>query len=203
MCPEALTGGTGEPRSTATGGRTSTEVVSHPPGTGPAVRAAPAPDPAAEPAGGTVPRRRKALVIVAALLIVAGVMTRSWWMHPADIRSGTTAVDARGMAARYGIDVSLIAVTAAGGLVEFRYQVVDPDKADRIVTDRTLAPAFVVEESGETLRMSAPAHHHGAELQLGGTYFFLLANAHNAIHRGSKVTLVIGDARLEHIVAQG
>ena len=40
------------------------------------------------------------------------------------------------MAARYGIDVTLVAVTAAGGLIEFRYQVVDPDKADRVVHDR-------------------------------------------------------------------
>ena len=107
------------------------------------------------------------------------------------------------MAARYGIDVTLVAVTAAGGLIELRYQVVDPDKADRVVHDRALAPALVVEGTGQTLVMAAPPHHHGAELQLGGTYFFLMANARNAIHRGDEVTLVIGDARLEHITAQG
>ena len=62
---------------------------------------------------------------------------------------------------------------------------------------------LVVEDTGETLVLSSPPHHHATELQLGGTYFFLIANAHNAIQPGARVTLVIGDVRLEHIVAQG
>ena len=51
--------------------------------------------------------------------------------------------------------------------------------------------------------MNSPPHHHGAELALGGTYFFLMANAANAVSRGTKLTLVIGDKRLEHIEAAG
>jgi hypothetical protein len=148
--------------------------------------------------------RRGLVVFLLLVLVAGGVATRSWWAHRnADIRSGTTSVDVDGMAARNGIRVSLIGVTAAGGLVEFRYQVVDPDKANGVLHDPDLAPALVVEETGATLVMSSPAHHHGADLKLGGTYFFLLANAHNAVHTGSHVTLVIGKARLEHLLAQG
>jgi hypothetical protein len=162
------------------------------------------PAPSADP-GQRPPRRRRWVALgVVALLVLAGLIGRSWWGGgQADIRDGTTVVTEDGMAARYGIDVTLVAVTAAGGLIELRYQVVDPDKADRVVHDRALAPALVVEGTGQTLVMAAPPHHHGAELQLGGTYFFLMANARNAIHRGDEVTLVIGDARLEHITAQG
>lgn len=160
------------------------------------------------PSAGPVPRppRRRRWVALGAvvLLVLGGLVGRGWWSSgEADIRDGTTVVTEDGMAARYGIDVTLVAVTAAGGLVELRYQVVDPDKADRVVHDRALSPALVVEHSGQTLVMAAPPHHHGAELRLGGTYFFLMANARNAIHRGDEVTLVIGDARLEHITAQG
>ncbi|TFB92429.1 hypothetical protein [Cryobacterium sp. HLT2-28] len=145
--------------------------------------------------------RLVAIVVVAVLLLGAGA-ARAWWPEQkADVRAGTTLVTAEGMAARYGIDVNLIGVTAAGGLIEFRYQVVDPDKADRMMNDTTLLPIVVVEESGATMVISRP--HHAAEPQLGGTYFFLFANAHNAIHAGSQVTLVMGDARLEHIVARG
>jgi hypothetical protein len=50
--------------------------------------------------------------------------------------------------------------------------------------------------------MAAPPHHHGS-LELGGQYFFLLANAHNVLHAGSEVTVVIDDSRLEHIEVQG
>ena len=162
------------------------------------------PKTAPEPAPGPVRRTRRTLVGVVLLVVVAVLAGRAWWSERGtDIRAGTTRVSAEGMAGRYGIDVTLVAVTAAGGLVEFRYQVVDPDKADRIVHDPELAPALVDEDSGQTLVMASPPHHHGGELELGGSYFFLLANAHNTLQRGDEVTVVIGDARLEHVEVQG
>ncbi len=150
-------------------------------------------------------RRPLAIVIVTALLllVVGGATAIGRWSQPkADVRAGTTLVTAEGMAAQYGIDVNLIGLTAAGGLLEFRYQVLDPDKADRMIHDSTKLPILVLEDTGETLVISTP-HHHINELELGGTYFFLLANAHNAVHRGSLVTLVIGDLRIEHFPVQG
>lgn len=142
-----------------------------------------------------------AISLVATLLLGAGA-ARAWWPEQkADVRAGTTLVTAEGLAARYGIDVNLIGVTAAGGLIEFRYQVVDPDKANQMMQDTTLLPVVVVEDTGAT--MVIPRPHHAVEPQLGGTYFFLFANAHNAIQAGSQLTLVMGDARLEHIEARG
>ena len=149
------------------------------------------------------PRRGRMVVIgLVAILLLGGGAARAWWPEQkADVRAGTTLVTSEGMAARYGINVNLIGVMAAGGLIEFRYQVVDPDKAGRMIHDVNLLPIVVVEETGATMVISRP--HQAADLQLGGTYFFLFANAHNAIHAGSQVTLVMGDARLEHIVARG
>jgi hypothetical protein len=162
---------------------------------------APAPPPAQ--AGRRVRRRLIALAVMLSLVAVGGCF-QAWRQHRAsDIRNGTTLVTADGMAARYGIDIDLLAVTAAGGLVELRYQVVDPDKAAPLVHDPDLSPALVSEETGRTLVMSTPPHHHGTELQLGGTYFFLMANAETALHKGDDVTLIIGDARLEHLEMQG
>ncbi len=130
--------------------------------------------------------------------------SEAWWPDRGeDVRSGTTLVDAEGLAARYGIDVSMIGVTAAGGMVDFRYQAVDPEKADGVLHDDDLLPILVVERSGETLAFASPPHHHNSDIRLGATYFFLFANAHNAVHAGDLVTLVLGDVRVEHIVAQG
>ena len=76
-------------------------------------------------------RRQLIIAAIIATLAVAGLGGKAWWGHvTSDVRHGTTRVDLDGMAARYGIHVDLLAVTAAGGLVELRYQVVDPDKAD-------------------------------------------------------------------------
>lgn len=162
------------------------------------------PRPAAQrPAAAPRRLRRLAIVCSIVLVVVSVVAWRMWTAHPADIRSGTQLSSTEELAAAYGIDVNLIAVTAAGGLIEFRYQVTDPDKADRIVHDPVLAPAFVVEDTGETLVMSSPPHHHGAEIRLGGTYFLLMANAHNAVRPGTLLTLIIGDIRVEHLEVEG
>ncbi len=138
------------------------------------------------------------------LLLLLGASAKALWPEKGvDIREGTTLVTAKGMAARHGIDVTLIGVTAAGGLVDFRYQVVDPDKATPVVHDLDLFPKLIEERTGAMLAMRSLPHNHKRELEFGGTYFFLLPNAHNALHPGSRVTLVIGDARLEHIVVKG
>jgi hypothetical protein len=50
--------------------------------------------------------------------------------------------------------------------------------------------------------MLSRPHNHKAEVKLGGTYFFLLANANNAVHDGTKVTVIVGDVRLEHVTAR-
>ncbi len=165
-----------------------------------------APEAPAPPPAPTGRRRLRLLVVLAAVLslVAVGGGVNAWRQHLAsDVRNGTTLVTADGMAARYGIDIDLLAVTAAGGLVELRYQVVDPDKAAALVHDPELSPALVAEGTGKTLVMSTPPHHHGTELQLGGTYFFLMANAETALHKGDEVTLIIGDARMEHLEMQG
>lgn len=159
-------------------------------------------DPEAAPPPARPQRRRRR--VVAAGLVLAVVLGATWWSHrQADVRAGTDAVTVDEMAGRHGVDVNLVAVTARGGLVELRYQVVDPDKANRLLHDEELSPILVEESTGATLQMASPPHKHGAELRTGGNYFFLMANTRNALHRGSLVTLVIGDARLEHIRVEG
>lgn len=149
------------------------------------------------------PRRSRSWVaIVLALAVTGFLVVRSMLPSTADVRSGTEAVNAQEFAARTGITVSLLGVTAGGGMIEFRYQVVDPDKASRLVHDDAVRPILVVEDTGATLVMSSRPHGHKAELKLGGTYFFLLANANNAVRKGSRVTIVVGDVRLEHVQAQ-
>ncbi|WP_421741689.1 hypothetical protein [Cellulomonas sp.] len=150
------------------------------------------------------PRRRRwiAAGVIGLLLVGAGAWRLAEREPAADVRAETVAVSADGLAARFGIRVDLIAVTAAGGLVEFRYQVVDPDKAIAMIHDTKMRPVLVVEDTGQTLVLASP-HRHSADLQLGGTYYFLIANAHNALQDGTSVTLVIGDARVEHLEVEG
>lgn len=96
-----------------------------------------------------------------------------------------------------GVRLVAIAVTAAGGMIHLRYQVLDPDKA-LIVHDDEQPPTIIDEATGRF--RNRPQHeHHARELNMGVTYNLLLANSGGLIKRGALVSLVIGDARLEHI----
>lgn len=147
-------------------------------------------------------RRRRWFLLLAALVALA-TAAYSTTRGDADPRDGTSAVTREGMSAEHGVDINLVAVTAAGGLIQLRMQVTDPDKADLVMHgDDETRPIIVDEESGGVIRMpSAP--HHRDELDLGGQYFFLMANTGNAIHAGSLVSVVIEDTRLEHVRVEG
>lgn len=149
------------------------------------------------------PRRWRVWAVILVVLSVAiALAVRAAVNTAADVRSGTELVDAQQFAAYTGVNLTLLGVTAEGGMIEFRYQVVDPDKASLLMHQDDRRPILVAEDSGVTLAMLSRPHHHKADLKAGGTYFFMMANTRNAIHDGTKVTVIVGGVRLEHVVAR-
>ncbi|CAN7153019.1 hypothetical protein LJR027_000070 [Terrabacter sp. LjRoot27] len=149
------------------------------------------------------PRRWRAWAVIVLVLTVAiGLAVRATVNSAADVRSGTDLVDTQQFAAYTGVNLTLLGVTAEGGMIEFRYQVVDPDKASLLLHQDDRRPILVAEDSGVTLAMLSRPHNHKADLKAGGTYFFMMANTRNAIHDGTKVTVIVGGVRLEHVVAR-
>ena len=115
-------------------------------------------------------------MLVPSLLVVAvtaALGVRAVVASAGDVRDGHRAGQRAGVRAHTGIDVTLLGVTAGGGMIEFRYQVVDPDKASLVLHDDSKRPVLVAEDTGKTLAMVSRPHSHKAELKLGGTYFFL------------------------------
>ena len=101
----------------------------------------------------------------------------------------------------YGIRVTLVAITAAGGLVDLRFTVLDREKAAHILHDAAAMPELFVESSGAVL--SAPkAMAHKLTLLDGATYFLLYPNSGGAIQAGTGVSVVIDGIRLAPIDAQ-
>lgn len=116
------------------------------------------------------------------------------------------AVDARvvsveDMEDRYGITFNLVAITAAGGLVDIRFTVVDQEKAERILHDQDTLPLLYVPTTGAVLRAPQP-HAHKLEFLDGATYFLLYPNAGGAIQAGVPVSVVINDVRLDPMLAE-
>ena len=109
----------------------------------------------------------------------------------------------RGVEERAGVEVVNVRRTAAGGMLDFRYRVVDPEKAAPLLLRRT--PAYLVDQSRGVV-MTIPETNWGRMRQdtmkpeMGRTYFMLFHNA--GVSAGDKVTVVIGKHRFENLTVQ-
>lgn len=109
---------------------------------------------------------------------------------------------------QYGIKVQSLRLSAAGTMLDFRYQIVDPDKAVTMV-DRTNKPYLIDQASGLKVNVPSPAKlgplratDKYGKPKVGRTYFVLFGNPGRFIKSGSKVTVVIGEFRAEDLVVQ-
>lgn len=164
-----------------------------------------------EPAG-VIParrlRRRTWLAAIAGVLVlplfVAAALTYTAAGssdHSADAAAAARIVSATDMEQEYGIRVNLVAVTAAGGLVDLRFTIVDKDKAEHLLHDASSMPKLFVEHSGAVLG-AREAMAHKLNLLDGASYFILYPNSGGAVQAGTPVSIVIDGIRLEPLAAQ-
>jgi hypothetical protein len=138
----------------------------------------------------------------AGVALAAGLLAvLAAWMLAAR-PTGTTAAERAAERAvfveRTGVRPVHIALTGGGGLVDLRYQVVDAEKATA-AHDPKRPPALIDESSGKPVDQTWMGHSHSSDFRAGTSYFELLINPRGRLERGSKVTLVMGEVRLEHL----
>ena len=109
---------------------------------------------------------------------------------------------------KWGMEVVAIRLSAGGSMIDFRYRVVDPDKA-AFLTDRNLAAYLVDQESGRALEIPTTAKvgplrqtTPNDKPEEGRVYFMLFGNPGKSIQSGSKMTLAIGDVKIKNLVVQ-
>ena len=100
-----------------------------------------------------------------------------------------------------GVRIATVAVTGAGGLIDLRYQVVDPDKAS-VVHDENYPPILVDEATGLVVNQPLMGHLHTGEFAAGQTYYIIFENPGNIIQQGAKVSVLLGDAEVDHIIVK-
>jgi hypothetical protein len=142
-------------------------------------------------------RSRLARISLAALVSVgAGLGIRA--VSRPDTPPAGTITNAV-MEDRYGVRIDLLGLAALGGLLELRFTVLDKDKAEVLFHD--LKPDVLVESTGVVLHPPVDSAHKMVLLD-GASYFLLYANAGNSLHGGDKVSVVVGQVRLEHLVVK-
>jgi hypothetical protein len=97
-------------------------------------------------------------------------------------------------------------LTAAGMMLDFRFRVVDADKALPLF-DHRIKPYVVADKSDIKLPVPMAAKvgafrptNRGKNIKADKTYYMIFGNPDRYVKAGEKVTVVIGDFRLEHLM---
>ena len=121
--------------------------------------------------------------------------------------STPTAVDAfPALREKWGIEMTSLRMSGNGHLIDFRYRVFDPDKA-AVLGDKQYKPYLIDQVTGTRLVIPdtpklGPLRQSATRLEAGKIYFMLFANSGRLVKSGRKVTVVIGDFKVENLTVE-
>ncbi len=106
----------------------------------------------------------------------------------------------------HGIQVVGVRPTAEGRMLNFRYKIIDPEKASSLISPK-MKPHIIDQKTGRKLAVpSLPKvgalKQRGKKAYQNRIYFILFANPGKSIQSGDKVSVVIGDFKAEDIVVE-
>lgn len=109
------------------------------------------------------------------------------------------------MKRQWGVEVLFVRQTSAGYMLEFRYKVLDAEKAKPLF-DRQIKPVLTHAESGATLIVPTPAKtgalRNSNPPLPGHTYWMFFANPGKLVKPGEHVNIQIGDFLAEGVLVQ-
>jgi hypothetical protein len=102
---------------------------------------------------------------------------------------------------KYGLQVNLVAVTAAGGLVDTRIRIVNGEKAKALLSDKENFPSLSIHDR---IMLSASEDIKSQEVRFENesTMFIIYANSGGVVKKGTPVKIVFGDIAVDAIPAQ-
>jgi hypothetical protein len=109
------------------------------------------------------------------------------------------------MAARFGIDEIHVRSISSGSSLEFRYRVLDADKA-AVLTDRNATPYMVDQETG--IKLAVPVMEKIGALrqtttpQVGKQYWMIFANYGKLVKPGRRVDVVCGTFHIRGLTVE-
>jgi hypothetical protein len=138
-----------------------------------------------------------------AAVLIAGCATAP--TAPSSPSGREQAVHAASVEDTAGVEVVSLRKTVAGRMLDFRFRVIDPEKAAPLLSRGT--PAYIFDPAtGE--KMTVPITKVGSMRQntrqpeKGRVYFMLFQDAGQQVKSGDKVTVVIGEHRFENLTVQ-
>jgi hypothetical protein len=111
---------------------------------------------------------------------------------------GRPVVATQSLPQHLGIRVTSVAVTGGGGLLDVRFQVLDPELAGALHDART-PPAVVQERTGLFIDQLLMGHAHSGPFRQAESYYLLFLNSGRWVHRGDEVSLLLGGVQVHHV----
>jgi hypothetical protein len=109
------------------------------------------------------------------------------------------------MKRQWGVEVMFVRQTAAGYMLEFRYRVLDPEKAKPLF-ERRAKPMLTHSESGAKLIVPTPpttgALRNSNPPVAGRIYWMFFANPGKLVKPGEHVSVEIGQFRADGLIVQ-
>ena len=109
------------------------------------------------------------------------------------------------IAEKWGVELVSLRLTAAGYMIDFRFRVLDTEKANTFF-DHRVKPLLVVERSNAKLPVPMAAKvgafrttNRGKNIKRDRTYYMVFANPDAHVKSGDKVTMLIGEFKAEHL----
>lgn len=153
--------------------------------------------------------RRLRLAFGAALvlgMLNQSVAADSCCKAAASSSSSVAGSAAESLREKWGIEIASLRMSGQGYFVDFRYKVLDPEKAAPLA-NKDAKPYLIDEASGKELRVPTTPklgalRQTAQSLVRGNIYFMFFGNRSAIVKSGSKVTVVVGDIRLENLTIQ-
>jgi hypothetical protein len=121
------------------------------------------------------------------------------------IPSPVSPEQAEKLAEQWGVKLISLNLTSAGFMMDFRFRVLDADKALSLF-DHRIKPYVVAERSSIKLPVPMAAKvgamrptNRGKNIKADKNYYMIFANPDRHVKRGEKVTVIIGDFKVEHL----
>jgi len=109
------------------------------------------------------------------------------------------------MKRKWGVEILFVRETAAGQMLEFRYKVLDPEKARALFVRKT-KPVLTDVKSGIQLAVPAPAKTgalRNSDVPIADrTYWMFFSNTARLVKAGDRVNIQIGDFLVEGLIVQ-
>jgi hypothetical protein len=146
-----------------------------------------------------LPIRRAVILIICGCVITLLASTGWGQASPAPSQSDRPAIEQK-----WGIQILNVRRTAAGHMLDFRYRVLDPQKAAPLFVRQT-KPYLIDQASGKVLAVPNMAKvgplRSSNQPKADRTYWMFFGNP-GLVKAGSKVSVVIGDFKVKDITVE-